>query len=149
MENLPERPSFIYITEISHLYKNEAYVFGGGFWAGAELEGNMGMALVGKTPEECINNELLNIRKENVIIDYHGFVESQNKCKIGDSVIYGFYSQIQMTRSYITVASGVQHGNIKVEGIFDHAGNLLDNDWCPVNINNVKMKIKEILKKYD
>jgi len=145
---LPEKPAFVYVTEVSHKYENQAYVFGGGFWVGAKLAGNMERTLVGSTPALCMDNELVNVYKEGVIIDYHGFIQPGNRCKIGDTVIYGFYSQIQMTRSYTAVASGIHKGKPKLEGIFDHASNLLDQHWCPVSIKDVKSKIGRLLDQY-
>jgi predicted amino acid racemase len=147
-DDLPEMPCTVYVTEVSHFCGNEAYVFGGGFWVGAKLAGNMARACVGRDSQSCIGNELTCLYKDNVLIDYHGFLDSKGACRVGDTVVFGFYSQIQMTRSYVAVVSGIREGKPVLEGLFDHAGNLLDDRGCPVSVEVVRKRIAMLREKY-
>jgi predicted amino acid racemase len=142
--DLPEAPCTVYVTEVSHFHGEEAYVFGGGFWVGARLAGNMASALVGRDFRSCMENELPCVQKPNVIIDYYGFLEGKGRCRPGDTAVFGFYSQVQMTRSYNAVVSGIRSGKPVLEGLFDHAGNLLDADGCAVGVEVVREKIARL-----
>jgi predicted amino acid racemase len=147
-DDLPEMPCTVYVTEVSHFCGDEAAVFGGGFWVGARLAGNMASALVGSDFKSCMENELSCVHKDNVIIDYHGFLEAKGACRIGDTAVFGFYSQVQMTRSYVAVVSGIHSGRPALEGLFDHAGNLLDERGCPVGVEVVRERVAQLRARY-
>jgi predicted amino acid racemase len=145
---LPELPSYVYVTEVSHLLDDRALVIGGGFWVGARLEGNMASALVGSDLDGCMANEIPTLNSPDTIIDYYGVLEARGRCRVGDTAVYGFYSQIQMTHTHAAVVSGIQSGRPRLEGLFDPSGNLLDADGRPVEIDVARQRLDALRDRY-
>lgn len=112
--NLEELPGFVYLSEVSHHYKNNSCVYGGGYYRRGHLENAL---VIGKeqtasiTKVNPINNES---------IDY--YLELTDHFPIGAAVIMAFRTQIFVTRSDVAVVSGIQTGQMKLEGIFDSQG---------------------------
>jgi len=50
-DGLPEKPSYLYLTEVSHFVGHNAYVFGGGFWSDIKNDNQMSHALIGNSPQ--------------------------------------------------------------------------------------------------
>ncbi|MCL6087727.1 MAG: alanine racemase [Actinobacteria bacterium] len=140
-------PAALYVSEISHIYKDKAYAYGGGFWKGAPLQNNRQNALVGEDFDTAVDN-MANINDLEQIIDYHIILNSKKTFKIGNTVICGFYTQMQMTRAYIAAVSGVSKHNPVLEGIFDNAGNLIDDNFLPHDREYAKNKIIKLRKYY-
>lgn len=118
-EDLPEIPAMIYVSEISHLYDDRAYVFGGGYYRRSKMK----KALVGSSFDEAKNNQLKTVELLPESIDYYGTLEIEdNKASIGDTVVYSFRTQIFVTRSEVALVEGIQTGNPKVIGVYDSLG---------------------------
>lgn len=118
-----ERPAMIYLSEVSHLKDDKAYTFGGGFYSRSHLK----KGLVGA--DDYQNNQRLYPAQQPAaeMIDYYGSLQNTDqKLKIGDSVLYAFRSQIFVSRSKVAVVSGIQNGNLKLEGIYNSQGKLLN-----------------------
>jgi predicted amino acid racemase len=147
LEGLPERPSYVYLSEISHYVGEKAYCFGGGFWQDIYNPNFIPRAVVGNDPETIVDR-LVKAESKKQIIDYHGILESKEGLKIGDTVIFGFRTQMQMTRSQVAVLQGVQSGKPQVVGLFDHAGTMIDRDRVPVAISEVVKSIESVAKTY-
>ncbi|MGE3798522.1 MAG: hypothetical protein AB7G88_11870, partial [Thermomicrobiales bacterium] len=127
-------PAYTLVSEVSHHYKGMAYAFGGGLWS--LLTGLYGEVwpkemLVGSDPDEARAN-VLDYAHIDQIIDYHLPIAQGDRCRVGDTVVFPIYTQAQMTRSYTAAVGGIQSGNPVVEGVFDHAGTLLDDAFAPV-----------------
>lgn len=123
--DLPERPAYCYVTEITHKYEGMAYAHGGGLWQDIFDPAFPYKALVGSDPEAILGNELAWDRVPQ-IIDYHAPLLEGDRCKVGDTAVFGFRTQMQMTRSWIAVAKGLGRGRPELAGLFDHAGHMLD-----------------------
>src|SRR5215212_5669592 len=85
-EGLPERPT---------------YAYGGGLFQDIYQPGYRARALVGSTWEEARNNSVEYLHEIEQIIDYHAILQPGDRCRAGDTVLFGFRTQMQMTRSYI------------------------------------------------
>ena len=57
-------------------------------------------------------------------------VESGDKVKQGDTVVFGFRAQAFVTRAYVVPVSGISTGNLVVEGIFDSDGKIVGWPDC-------------------
>lgn len=124
-DGLPEKPSYLYLTEVSHFVGQDAYVFGGGFWSDIYDAKHISKALVGTSSQNIFQKEFESIPMQR-IIDYHGALKNAAmEVKRGDTVIYGFRTQMQMTRSQIAIVSGISKRNPKLEALFDHAGTMI------------------------
>ncbi len=118
----PEIPAMVYISEISHIYGNEAYAYGGGYYR----RGNIKKAIVGPNLEKGLDNILKAIDISPTNIDYYGGLELENrKVNIGDTVVYAFRTQIFVTRSEVALIKGIDNGNPRLVGIYDNLGNRL------------------------
>jgi predicted amino acid racemase len=145
-----EKPSFVYVSEISHHWEGRAYAFAGGLWS--LMQGSVGpgwprCALVGSDPTKIFDNQL---PYDHVwqIIDYHIPLEQGERARIGDTVVMAIGTQAQMTRSHTAAVSGTSTGDLKVWGIFDHATTQLDSDYNPVSPADVKQQIRQLMHLY-
>jgi len=115
-KELAEKPAMVYVSEVSHNFKGKGYIYGGGFYRRGHLE-NVLIDNHGKQTEAHINA----LPEEN--IDYYLEVSSEEP--IGATAIMAFRTQIFVTRSEVAIVSGIQEGNMKLEGIYDSQGNYL------------------------
>jgi predicted amino acid racemase len=146
-DDLPERPSYVYVTEVSHFVGEQAYCFGGGFWSDIYDPTFVSSAVVGRDPGSIVDRLVKSVPKKT-IIDYHGVLASKAGIGIGDTVIFGFRTQMQMTRSQVAVLQGVQSGQPAVVGIFDHAGTMIDRQRVPVRMKEAKERIARAARAY-
>ncbi|GMQ74633.1 YhfX family PLP-dependent enzyme [Tetragenococcus halophilus] len=112
---LAEIPAMVYVSEVSHNLDGEAYFYGGGYYPRGHLEN----ALVSHG-KELVNDKVELFNNEN--IDY--YLQMQHEHPVGSTVITAFRTQIFVTRSDVAVVSGIQNGQLKIEGVFDSSGNL-------------------------
>ena len=85
---------------------------------------------------------------KRTIIDYHGVLASRTGLAIGDTVIFGFRTQMQMTRSYVAVVQGVQSGSPSLAGLFDHAGTMIRRDHVPLPMGQAMESIERAARAY-
>ncbi len=147
LEGLPERPSYLYLTEVSHFLGGEAYCYGGGFWSDIYDPGFVSSALAGRDPETILDRVVKSVPKKT-IIDYHGVLASREGLAVGDTVVFGFRTQMQMTRSYVAVLQGVQSGKAELVGLFDHAGTMVDRSRVPLSMKEARDRITHAARAY-
>ena len=132
-EDLPEIPSALYLSEVSHTLGANAYVYGGGFftddrqWAPPEW---VRTALVGDEPDRALANRVPFVgtgpREAGGVgfLDYHGVLEPDGRrAEVGDTVIFGFRVQSFATRASTAVIGGLRAGRPQLMGVFDCAAN--------------------------
>jgi predicted amino acid racemase len=132
-EDLPEVPTYVYLSEVSHTLDGLAYTYGGGHfiddrqWAPADWQRT---ALVGDDPHTIFENRVPFIgtgpREAGGVgfLDYHGILETQGqRAAVGDTVILGFRVQTFATRCNTAVIGGLRAGTPTLLGVFDTAGN--------------------------
>ncbi|MDR3485685.1 MAG: alanine racemase [Bradyrhizobium sp.] len=119
VEDLPERPAMLYLTEVSHLSGGKAYCFGGGFYIDPIFPDYDVKAIVSDTPTTAAGA----LRSVEVpppsMIDYYAMIDAsgQSAPKPGDTAIFGFRGQAFVTRAYVVGVSGISTGNPTVETI--------------------------------
>lgn len=148
-KNCPEKTAFCYVTEISHLYDRRAYAYGGGVYHCNYSDTMYG--LVGSTWEEAKNNKIFYDHTVVQDIDYHMQLipgEGQ-ECRVGDSAVFAYRTQMHMTRSYVAPVSGLSgKRELKVHYLFDNANNAYDTEYNPVSPGTVCDDIRELLESY-
>jgi predicted amino acid racemase len=147
---LIEKPSYVYVSEISHHYEGRAYAFAGGLWSLMSDYAGLGwpsFALVGSDAAAAIQNQVA-YKHLDQLIDYHVALVPGDRCQIGDTVVMGFPNQAHMTRSHIAPVSGIAEGRPVVWGLFDHATTMLDDDYNPVGPVEVMRRIEELVEQY-
>lgn len=119
VEDLPELPAMLYLTEVSHLSGGKAYCLGGGFYIDPIFPDYDVKALVGAEPTTAKSA----LRSVEVpppsMIDYYAMIDAggKNAPKPGDTAVFGFRGQAFVTRAYVVGVSGISKGKPKVETI--------------------------------
>ena len=113
----PERPSLVYVSEISHIYGGLSYCYGGGHYRRSGVE----KALIQKNKLDYTETTVIPPSTE--AIDYHFGLEGIYD--VGSTVIMSFRTQLFVTRSDVALVEGIQTGNPKLIGIYDTFGNKL------------------------
>jgi len=117
IKDLPERPGLVYVSEISHHLDDASYFYGGGYYR----RGHFTEILIDDGKRETIS-KVRPFSSEH--IDY--YLETEGHHPIGATVIGAFRTQIFTTRSDVAVVSGIQSGDIRMEGIFDSGGKAIN-----------------------
>lgn len=119
VEDLPELPAVLYLTEVSHLSGGKAYCFGGGFYIDPIFPDYDVKALVGSEPTTAAGA----LRSVEVpppsAIDYYAMIDAGGPAapRPGDTAVFGFRGQAFVTRAYIVGVSGISTGSPRVESI--------------------------------
>lgn len=124
VEDLPELPAVLYLTEVSHLSGGRAYCFGGGFYIDPIFPDYTVKAIV--APEPTTASAAL--REVEIpppaAIDYYAMIDAAgpDAPKSGDTAVFGFRGQAFVTRAYVVGVSGISTGNPNVETIENSFG---------------------------
>lgn len=119
MEDLPELPAVLYLTEVSHLSGGKAYCFGGGFYIDPIFPDYPVKAIVSREPTTAAAA----LREVEIpppsAIDYYAMIDAAgtDAPRPGDTAVFGFRGQAFVTRAYTVGVSGISTGNPKVETI--------------------------------
>lgn len=126
IEDLPEEPAVLYLTEVSHQHGGNAFCFGGGLYIDPVFPKYDVKALVSSDPTSS-RNALFSVEiPDYSSIDYYGMINVTGpaKLKTGDTVVFGFRGQAFVTRANIVGVSGISVGNphvTTIENIFGQA----------------------------
>lgn len=119
VEDLPELPAALYLTEVSHLSGGKAYCLGGGFYIDPVFPDYPVKAIVSSEPTVS-EKALLGVEiPPPSAIDYYAMIDAEGarKPRVGDTAVFGFRGQAFVTRAYCVGVSGIASGRPKVESI--------------------------------
>ena len=124
LEDLPEKPALLYLSEISHIHEGSPYCYGGGLYIDPVFPPYPVLCLAGKDPETVLNSYVEVEFPASKTIDYYGILrpERTHNIQIGDTVIMGFRAQIFVTRASIAAISGISRGNPELKGLTTSSG---------------------------
>ena len=124
VEDLPERPAILYLSEISHEHNGKAYCFGGGLYIDPVFKAYPVTALVGRDAGDAIKNRVPATLPPANAIDYYGILtpDPLRPIQTGESVIFGFRQQAFVTRALVVPISGISKGAPTIEGIWTSLG---------------------------
>ncbi|WP_119275218.1 alanine racemase [Taklimakanibacter deserti] len=124
VEDLPELPSVVYLSEVSHLHGGRAYCFGGGLYIDPVFPDYDLKAVVAREPTSAASALRSVEIPPPAAIDYYGMIDASGPeaARPGDSVVFGFRPQAFVTRAYVVGVSGLAKGKPKVEAIHDATG---------------------------
>lgn len=123
VEDLPEDPAVLYLTEVSHSHGGNAFCFGGGLYIDPVFPKYDVKALVSSEPTTS-RSALASVEiPDYSAIDYYGMIDATGpvKPRTADTVIFGFRGQAFVTRANIVGISGVASGTpavTTIENIF-------------------------------
>ena len=128
IEDLPERPAVVYLSEVSHLHGHEAFCFGGGLYIDPVFPAYKVSAFVSREPTSSIAALAPVDIPAPSAIDYYGMIDATGpvKPRVGDSVVFGFRPQAFVTRAYVVGVRGLSTGEAAVETIHDALGRPAD-----------------------
>lgn len=113
----PERPAYVYVTEIAHtLADGRPAVFGGGFYARSQVRS----ALLPRTGARLTVQDA---PAEH--IDYYRLLDAPahgSEVRSGDTALLAFRTQIFVTRSTVAVVAGLSTGRPRLTGLYDARG---------------------------
>lgn len=112
----PEQISMLYLSEISHHFAANSYLFGGGHYRRGHLQN----ALIWHD-NQFSQSTILPIDDDS--IDY--CLRLAEQFPVGSPVIMSFRTQIFVTRSDVVLIDGIQSGNPRIMGRYDSQGNKL------------------------
>ncbi|MFD1442009.1 YhfX family PLP-dependent enzyme [Lacticaseibacillus hegangensis] len=113
VENLPEKPAYCYLTEVSHNANGHSFVYGGGYYRRGHLRNAIVKEEGGYQSAEVLPLDLSSI-------DY--YLELNKEFAAGLPVVMASRTQIFVTRSSVAVVSGLHTGEPKLVGLFDSLG---------------------------
>ena len=128
VEDLPELPAVVYVSEVSHHHGGEAYCFGGGLYIDPIFPDYPVRAVVAREPtvaEAALRTVEI---PPPAAIDYYGMIDASAgpKPAVGDTVVFGFRPQVFVTRAYTAGVTGLSAGAPVVGAIHDAFGRVAD-----------------------
>jgi len=121
--DLPEKPAMCYVTEVTDLRNDAAYVLGGGLYVDPVIPPYQVRAFVGRSGDEALHRVADAELGSPAGIGYYGLLDTRSaKVDIGDSVVFGFRAQVFNTRGHVAVVRGISRGAPKVAGVYDACG---------------------------
>lgn len=117
VEQLPETPAVVYVSEVSHHHGGRAYCFGGGLYIDPVFPTYQVRAIVGRSADQTsLLDAALPAREA---IDYYAQLDlSTGRAEPGDTVVFGFRIQAFVTRAYTAGIAGIASGTPRVAGIW-------------------------------
>ncbi|MBY6059959.1 alanine racemase [Microbacterium esteraromaticum] len=123
--DLPEDPAIAYVTEVSHVWDDRAYVFGGGLYVDPVHGIPATSALIvrdGDDPATVTARPVEMPAPE--AIDYYARIPLDGRADAaeGDTVVFGFRPQVFVSRGLTAGIRGLSTGTPRVEGIWASNG---------------------------
>lgn len=123
-EDLQEVPAVLYLSEVSHRWAGESYVFGGGLYVDPVFAPYELRAFVGRSPD-ALRSVPIEIPDPSMI-DYHGMLQEPDAAT-GDTVVMGFRPQAFFVRCPVAAVTGIRAGAPRVAGICGPDGRLIED----------------------
>lgn len=124
VRDLVEEPAIAYVSEVSHLWNDRAYVFGGGLYVDPVLGRAATGALVVGGDEDAASVTPLPVEMPAPeAIDYYATIPvADGAARAGDTVVFGFRPQVFVTRALTAGIRGLDSGEPRLEGVWSADG---------------------------
>ncbi len=124
VQDLPEVPAMVFVSEVSHQHGGRGYFHGGGLYADPVL-GKYPIhkrAVVARAADQMVTLEV-EVPPPSAI-DYYGQIILDDSAPIspGDTVILGHRIQAFVTRAFVVPVTGIGNGNPSVMGVWTVEG---------------------------
>lgn len=148
LDELPELPAQVYVSEVTHRWAGELYTLGSGLQYvetfGGVLE-QQPRCLVGSTFERARSQPTRLVYRGHV--DYYAVCEDVPAAQVGDTAIYALHPQYFVNRAYVAAVSGVSRGTPQLRGLFDWAATELDEQLAPVAAAETAAACRELSRR--
>lgn len=124
VEELPEQPAVLYLTEIAHVHQGVPLCLGGGFYVDPVFDPYQTRALIAVAPED-VSTEPVPLDMPNPAgIDYYARLHPPENRSVteGDTVICAFRVQAFVTRAKVVGISGAGRNHATVTGMWNVLG---------------------------
>jgi predicted amino acid racemase len=125
VEDLAEEPAIAYVTEVSHLWNDRAYVFGGGLYVDPVLPGPAPTTAI-IVPARGGLEDSVTLPVEMPApqaIDYYATIPlNGSQVQPGDTVLFGFRPQVFVSRGLTAGIANVGSGSPRVTGLWASNG---------------------------
>lgn len=112
-QEMVEKPSVVYLSEVSHNFEGKSYAYGGGHYRRSHVKHAL-----------CIQEDNRHIVDVTPIdpenIDY--YFQLNSPLPISSTIIMAFRFQIFVTRSKVAIVKGIHSNNVELLGIYDSLG---------------------------
>jgi predicted amino acid racemase len=111
----PERPAVVYVSEVSHIDDDDAYVFAAGYYVDKVLGDYEVRALVGRDDSLLERSVHVDTAPDGAI-HYYCILRSARSAgiQVGDTVVFCFRPQTFVTRGRTQAIGGVESGTLDV-----------------------------------
>lgn len=120
VRDLEEDPAIAYVSEVSHLWNDRAYVFGGGLYVDPVLGDAETDALVVGADDDAASVAPRHVEMPAAeAIDYYATIPVPDRAaRPGDTVVFGFRPQVFVTRALTAGIRGLDAGEPRLEGLW-------------------------------
>lgn len=124
LNDLPESPAVLYLSEVAHIHLGTPLCFGGGLYIDPVFGEYQAAALVARDPSDLDLPPVPADIPSPAAIDYYARLHPPQGRVVeeGASVLFGFRMQAFVTRARIVGISGVQSGSLSVAGCWNSFG---------------------------
>lgn len=124
LQDLPEQPAVVYLSEVSHRIHGEAFCFGGGLYLDPVFPAYPVQAIVAREPTTAAAALVAVELPAPDAIDYYAMLQPGplGAPRVGDSVVFGFRPQAFVTRAHVAGVRGLACGQPVLEALSDACG---------------------------
>ena len=124
VQDLPEQPAVLYLSEVAHIHQGVPLCFGGGLYIDPVFGDYQVRAVVAHDPSEVSTEPVPVDMPAPAAIDYYARLhpgESRTVAE-GATVVFGFRVQAFVTRTFVVGLTGVSAGRAQVAGVWNGFG---------------------------
>ena len=124
VQELPESPAVLYLSEVAHVHRGVPLCFGGGLYVDPVFGDYEVRAVVAHDPSEISTEPVPVDMPDPAGIDYYARLHPSGRRTVaeGATVVFGFRVQVFVTRALVTGLSGVSDGEPRVAGVWNGFG---------------------------
>ncbi|MCY4666037.1 MAG: alanine racemase [Acidimicrobiaceae bacterium] len=124
VQDLPERPAVLYLSEVAHIHQGVPLCFGGGLYVDPVFGDYDVRAVVAHDPSEASTEPVPVDMPDPAGIDYYARLHPPGHRTVaeGATVVLGFRVQAFVTRTLVVGLAGVSEGAAGVAGVWNGFG---------------------------
>ena len=124
VQELPEIPAVLYLSEVAHIHQGVPLCFGGGLYVDPVFGDYGARAVVAHDPSEASTEPVPVDMPDPAGIDYYARLHPDGHRSVaeGATVIFGFRVQAFVTRASVVGLAGVSEGRPRVAGVWNGFG---------------------------
>ena len=133
VQDLPEEPAALYLSEVAHIHQGVPLCFGGGLYVDPVFGDYQVRAVVAHDPSEVSTDPVPVDMPDPAAIDYYARLHPGDRRAVaeGATVVFGFRVQAFVTRASVVGIAGVSEGRPRVAGITNGFGDEVRIEGSP------------------